>query len=109
MKTIVLQEQASHRAEVEQVSLMNPLTISISLPQNLQVDEQTARELLVLALVEGGRLSQSQGAQVLGISRYDLIDLTSKYDIPVARLSQQDMEQEQTSLRELQNRRDQIS
>lgn len=109
MNATVLKEQASHRAELPQASLMTPLTISIALPQTLQMDEQTARELLVLALVESGRLSQSQGAQVLEISRYDLIDLMGKYDIPVVRLSQQDMEHEQTSLRELQAQRNQIS
>jgi len=77
---------------------MIAITVSLSLPETSGVDEQTARELLVLALVESGRLSQSQGAETLGIGRYDLIDLMGQYRIPVVRLSPLEQAQELAEL-----------
>jgi len=77
---------------------MKTLTLSLSLPQSLQIDEHSAKELLVLALVESGRLSQSQGAQVLDMTRYELLELMGTYNIPVSRLSQSEHETERKSL-----------
>lgn len=81
------------------------LTLSVSLPQSIQVDEQAARELLTLALVQSGRLSQSQAAHVLGIGRYDLLTLMGRYGVPVVSLSAAEREQETRHLEELQQLR----
>lgn len=81
---------------------MKTLTISVSLPLNVEVDEQTAKELLVLSLLSGGRLSQSQAAQVLGVSRYDLLELMGQHGVPVLRYGPGEIEKEERHLLELQ-------
>ncbi|MCA1594831.1 MAG: UPF0175 family protein [Chloroflexi bacterium] len=81
------------------------LTLSLAVPQSLQVDEAGARELLVFALVESGRLSQSQGAEVLEISRFDLIERMGQSDIPVSRFEAGEHSEEQRSLRKLRSLR----
>lgn len=91
------------------ISLSDPvktLTLSLSVPQSLQVDEDSARELLVLALVERGRLSQSQGARVLGMSRYDFIQLMGTCGIPITGLGPAEQEEEAQLLQKLKARRD---
>jgi hypothetical protein len=40
-----------------------------------------AREALVLDLVRGGHISQGKAAEVLGISRHDMLDLLAAYDV----------------------------
>lgn len=97
MKTV-----AGKEATMPKESEIQVLTLSVSLPKSAQVDERTARELLTLSLVQSGHLSQSQAAQVLGISRYDLLDLMGRYDLPVVHMSQSEIEREGRHLDELQ-------
>jgi len=80
---------------------MKTLTFSLSVPVSLQLDEVAAKQLFVLALVESGHLSQSQGAETLGISRYDLIHLMGLCGFPVSRLSGEEREQERQTLAKL--------
>lgn len=80
---------------------MTTVTISVPLPLSAGIDAKTARELFVLSLVDGGRLSQSEGAEILGISRYDLIELMGKHGIPIVRYGPGDLERETKHLEEL--------
>ena len=84
---------------------MKTLTVSISLPTAVQLTEQEAKELLVLKLVDEGILSQSQAADLLGVSRYDLIELMGKHHLPIMRYSPEDWEKESRVLEELQAQR----
>jgi predicted HTH domain antitoxin len=66
-------------------------TITIELPDDildlLGSAEQTgerAREALILDLLREGSISQGRAAELLGISRGNLIDLMAKYRIPSA-------------------------
>jgi predicted HTH domain antitoxin len=93
------------RAATQQKRGMRTLTISISLPVTAKVTERQATELLVLKLVDEGVLSQSQAADLLGVSRYNLIELMSRHQIPVMRYSSKDWSQENRVLEELQAQR----
>ena len=96
MKTPTKTAEPDHTAAETQV-----LTVSVALPKSVQVDERTAREILTLSLVQSGHLSQSQAAQVLGISRYDLVELMGRYGVPIVHLSRDEAEQEARHLEEL--------
>lgn len=73
---------------------MTTLTVSVPLPTDLDIDAQTAKELLILSLVDSGRLSQSQATDSLWISRYDLIELMGKYEVPVMHYGAGDLAKE---------------
>ena len=81
------------------------LTVSLRVPAGVNVDAATAQRLLTLALVSSGYLSQSQAAQSLNISRYDLIEMMGQYSLPIVRLSQEEVAIEKRHLRELQSLR----
>ena len=53
-----------------------------------------AKEALVMALLPEHQVSQGKAAEILGISRYDLFDLMSKYFIPSSTLPQRSSKQE---------------
>ncbi|MBI3948894.1 MAG: UPF0175 family protein [Acidobacteria bacterium] len=84
---------------------MKTLTVSLSLPATVKITEQEAKELLMLKLVDEGVLSQSQGADLLGISRYELIELMGKHHLPIMRYTLKDWEEENRVLKELQAQR----
>jgi predicted HTH domain antitoxin len=41
-----------------------------------------ARETLVVEFLREGRLSQGQAARVLGVTRWDILDLMARFGIP---------------------------
>jgi predicted HTH domain antitoxin len=53
-----------------------------------------AKEALVMELLREHQVSQGKAAEILGISRYDLFDLMSKYLIPVVDLTAEELESE---------------
>jgi predicted HTH domain antitoxin len=93
------------KAVAQQRKRTRTLNISLSLPATAKVTERQATELLVLKLVDEGVLSHSQAADLLGVDRYDLIELMSKYQIPIMRYSPKDWSQENRALEELQAQR----
>ena len=73
---------------------MKTLTIKLALPGSVELSQEEARELLVLRLVDEARLSQSQAAQMLGLTRYNLIELMARHKVPVVRYTGSDWERE---------------
>jgi predicted HTH domain antitoxin len=53
-----------------------------------------AREALVLDLLREGQLGQSRAAELLGITRWDLLDLMGRYGVRQGPLSGPEMEQD---------------
>jgi predicted HTH domain antitoxin len=56
--------------------------------------QMKAREGAVMELLRKGKLSQGRAAELLDISRNDLFDLMTKYDIPVTNMSQDELKKE---------------
>jgi predicted HTH domain antitoxin len=56
--------------------------------------QMKAREGAVMELLRKGKLSQGRAAEILDISRNDLFNLMTKYDIPVLNLSQDELKKE---------------
>jgi predicted HTH domain antitoxin len=56
--------------------------------------QMKAREGAVMELLRKGKLSQGRAAELLDISRNDLFDLMSKYDVPVMDMSQDELKKE---------------
>lgn len=74
--------------------------ISIELPEEI-VDlfseeelETSLRKWAVLELVRAGKLSSGKAAEILGITRWDFMDLMSEYDIPTANFSQEELDRQ---------------
>ena len=55
---------------------------------------EKAKEALVMELLREHQVSQGKAAEILGISRYDLFDLMSKYRISVIDLTPEELEAE---------------
>ena len=81
------------------------ITIRLELPASVPLSEHEAREILVLKLVEEGYLSQSEGAQLLGISRAELIERMTQAKMAVARYAPEDLARETETLHWLQQQR----
>ena len=50
-----------------------------------------AKEALVMKLLREHHVSQGKAAEVLGISRHDLFDLMTKYQVPVIDLTEEEL------------------
>lgn len=53
-----------------------------------------AKEALVMEFLREHRISQGRAAEMLGISRYELFDLMTKYQVPVIDLTAEELEAE---------------
>jgi hypothetical protein len=60
-----------------------------------------AREALVLRLLRQGRIGQSKAAELLGITRWDLLDLMSEHEVPSGLATGDDVRQELDTVRHL--------
>ena len=56
--------------------------------------ERGATRAILLHLLREGCISQGYVAQLLGISRHDVIDLMAKYDIPSGPLTAEEVDKE---------------
>jgi predicted DNA-binding protein (UPF0251 family) len=50
-----------------------------------------AQEALVMALLREHHLSQGKAAEILGISRYDVFELMTQYQVPVSALPAEEL------------------
>jgi predicted HTH domain antitoxin len=96
------------RATARQKKSVRTLTVSIPLPVAAKITEQEAKVLLVLKLVDEGVLSQSQAAALLGVSRYDLVELMSQHNLPIVRYSPEDWHKENQVIEGLRIQRQKI-
>jgi predicted HTH domain antitoxin len=53
-----------------------------------------AKEALVMELLREHHVSQGKAAEILGISRHDLFDLMTKYQVPVIDLTEEELARE---------------
>ena len=60
-----------------------------------------ARRALVLDLLRQGRVSQGTAARLLGLTRYDILDLMAEYEIPSGPLTAEEMREEIETVRRL--------
>ncbi len=74
--------------------------LDLELPEELfsqlQEDEieSKVKEALVMEFVREHRLSQGKAAELLGVSRYEMFDLMTKYHVPVIDLTSEELETE---------------
>ena len=80
---------------------MTATTISLELPEDLiaslgTLDEIAgrARKALVLDLLRDAQITQGQAARLLGVTRYDILDLMALYCIPSGPQTAEEMRQE---------------
>lgn len=83
-------------------------TIELELPEDLvtilgspEAAASKAKEALVLELLREARVSQGQAAQLLGLTRWDIVDLMARHQIPSGPETADEMRQEIESLRRL--------
>jgi len=76
-------------------------SVTVELPEELvqligstELTAQRIREALVLDLLRAATLSQGQAAHMLGISRWDMLDLMARYRIPSGAQSAEEVRQE---------------
>lgn len=58
-------------------------TVTINLPDNLQMEPLDVRMLVATKLFEDGKLSSGQAAEVVGLSKRTFIELLGKYGVSV--------------------------
>ena len=80
-------------------------TIELELPEDLvtllgspEAAASKAKEALVLELLREARISQGQAAQLLGLTRWDIVDLMARHQIPSGPETAEEMRQEIESL-----------
>jgi predicted HTH domain antitoxin len=74
--------------------------LDVELPDELFAElrkeeiETKMKEALVMELLREHRLSQGKAAEILGISRYELIDLMTNHRVPVIDLDTEELKNE---------------
>lgn len=56
--------------------------------------EASLRKWAVLELVHTGKLSAGKAAEILGMTRWEFMDLMSDYDVPMAGSSEEELERQ---------------
>lgn len=67
----------------------------------LSAAQQVLKEQTVLRLFEQGTISTGYAAQMLGLNRFEFLDLLAKRQIPVLNYSEEELEREVESVAEL--------
>jgi len=77
------------------------VTVTVELPEDLvdQLDSpetlaDQARRALVLDFLRRGAVSQGQAARLLGITRWDVLELMAQYQIPSGPQTAEEMQQD---------------
>ncbi len=81
-------------------------TVTVELPDDLvellgsaESLAVQARRALVLDLLRQGQVSQGKAARLLGITRYDILDLMAEYEIPSGPLTAEELERDVANAR----------
>ncbi|RLE40011.1 hypothetical protein DRZ77_03175 [Candidatus Woesearchaeota archaeon] len=53
--------------------------------------ESSLKRWAVLELVKEGKLSSGKGAEILGMTRWEFMELMSSYDIPMANFTREEL------------------
>ncbi len=67
-------------------------TITVEVPDTLEIDDREAAMLLATKLYEQGKLSLGQAAQLAGYSKQTFMELLSRYDVPVFNYNPSELE-----------------
>ena len=80
---------------------MTTRTLTVELPEELvallgspEAAAAKARQALVLALLREARLSQGQAARLLGLDRWQMLDLMAEHQIPAGPETAEEMRSE---------------
>ena len=61
------------------------------------------KEIFVVELVRQGKLSQGRAAEILGLDRWEIMDVLATYDVPTTSLTEAELDRDLQVLRELRN------
>jgi predicted HTH domain antitoxin len=85
---------------------MGTRTLTVELPEDLvallgspELAAAKAKEALVMELLREVKIGQSKAAELLGVTRGDILDLTVKYRVPSGPLTADEVEQEAEDMR----------
>src|SRR5437763_16633354 len=91
---------------------MTTRTLAFDLPEDFVDDlgsleelSSKAKQAFVLELLREVRISQGKAAELLGISRYDIMDLMAEHQIPIGPVTPDEIEQEMETVRRLSEER----
>lgn len=69
-------------------------TITLEIPDSVNLDAQEAKNLLAAKLFENGTLSTGQAAELAGHSKREFIEMLGKYGVSLFNLSADELEKE---------------
>ena len=75
-----------------EVTLPEELLAEFGWPESEVPDR--VREALVMDLVRLNRLSEAQAAELLGLSRWELLETMGRYQVPAIRMSSEELKKE---------------
>lgn len=58
-------------------------TITLNVPDNIELDQQEAAMIVAAKLYEQGKVSMGQGAELAGYSKSTFMELLGKYDVSI--------------------------
>ncbi len=58
-------------------------TITLNVPDNIELDQQEAAIIVAAKLYEQGKVSMGQGAELAGYSKSTFMELLGKYDVSI--------------------------
>ncbi|MBB4062147.1 putative HTH domain antitoxin [Salinibacter ruber] len=76
------------------------MQVTIDLPDDVGLDEHEAKERVVALLYEAGTLSEKQGCEVLGLSRWAFQEMLSEHDVAYMNSDPEDIQYELRHRRE---------
>ena len=69
-------------------------TITLEIPDSLDIDEKEAKTFLAARLYEKGSLSLGQAAELAGYSKRTFMELLANYNVSVFNYSEQELEKD---------------
>jgi predicted HTH domain antitoxin len=69
-------------------------TLTLNLPESVDLDEKEARTLLAAKLFERGNLTLGQASELAGYSKRTFMELLSNYGVSIFNLSESELETE---------------
>lgn len=67
-------------------------TITLQIPENLDLNDQQAAILLATKLYEQGKLSLGQAAELAGCGKSDFMELLGQYGVSLFQYNEQELE-----------------
>jgi predicted HTH domain antitoxin len=75
-------------------------TVSIELPEDVvklfgeKELEASLKKWTLLELVRTGKLSSGKAAEILGVTRWEFMELMSSHDVPIANFPEEELERQ---------------